>query len=235
MYTYIYMYFKIISPLRRSPFGHQSQYACIMAHSQHNALGYAASQNPRSVTWLVFAHESTWYCVITYLYTYIYIWLGIYDKKLIFVLKNICYDLICFRYKIHYYMCGNEVVKCGFLYMYCSCSWLFQCHIYYIEYVMDDSDTSDIFTCSNNICLVRSPSCFAHTFTHQILLSLHKFNMSQSSIAYWLYTIYHSNEIEFVHFFSIPKVGILICWYIIYVESLLEKTLFVQHIFLHKK
>ena len=45
----------------------------------------------------------------------------------------------------------------------CQCC-LFQCHIQYIEYVMDDGDISDIFTHFGNISLVR----FLHSFTRQL-------------------------------------------------------------------
>ena len=86
---------------------------------------------------------------------------------------------------------GGEVAHHMDVYL----SSLFQCHIWYTEYVMDDNDISDIFTVYDSLTAsLRSFVRFAHP--SYISLIIHISDMSLSSITYSIYIYIYINILK---------------------------------------
>ena len=65
----VYKHFNLISP-----FGHQSKWTCIMAHSKHYAMDNTVIQNPKSVAGLMFSSMKENDIVSYHLCTHIYVY-----------------------------------------------------------------------------------------------------------------------------------------------------------------
>ena len=213
------MYLTFYLQWRVSPCCLHSKCTCTMAVSQHWTIRPAKTRKCHRI--YVFSYESDKYCMQSLIYTeclYAYIW-----KLIIRVISMIVWETLamiqvvsCIRYPMYV----SKVVQSSGLYLCWSCC-LFQCHIWDIDYVMDDNDISDMITRSSNIRLVHS---FAPLTRHILLSLIHISDMPLASIKYSLHMVCkHENNVYITIFPTWCNVKNCVSIYLLCIWGLLQR------------
>ena len=160
--------------------------------SQHRTIRPAKTRKCHRI--YVFSYESEKKHACNHLYIHS-VYMYIYGNLIIRVISMFVWETLamiqvvsCIRYPMYV----SKVVQSSSLYLCWSCC-LFQCHIWDIDYVMDDNDILDIITRSSNIRLVHS---FAPLTRHILLSLIHISDMPLASIKYLLHMVCkHENNV----------------------------------------